>query len=126
MDEKFCRKPNTFDGKFKCQMNIPYKGVNLKPFNIAKKCDGVIECAFREDECDGSCIGNEKLCNLTNKPVLLCDGGSKAITDKEYCNGIYDCKDREDEKECKNRYPMTLYHTFISEIRTVLLTVYLN
>ena len=119
LDEKFCRRPSTTKGSFQCQMNIPYKGVSLKPFNIAKKCDGIIECPFREDECDGSCTGNKKLCMLTNKPKMLCDQSSKAITEKEYCNGIHDCQDGKDEEKCSKRSDFYITKVYVTVYFTV-------
>lgn len=84
--------------------------------HIARRCDGVADCADASDEQPGIChttrtidpsgkAPNSESASM-EKVMWVCDEGkTTAVGLHQVCNGMADCNDDSDEKHCRCRSP---------------------
>ncbi|XP_069938272.1 basement membrane-specific heparan sulfate proteoglycan core protein isoform X44 [Cherax quadricarinatus] len=77
-DQDGCRG----DDQFTCEDNSVICEV--------QRCDGKQDCPNGDDEEGCGCEASE----------IVCDGGTRCISQSQVCNGVWDCSDQSDEHNC--------------------------
>ncbi|MEL6741204.1 MAG: 7 transmembrane receptor, partial [Planctomycetota bacterium] len=114
LDEAYCgfeAYKEEEEEEYKCAKEDPTglgrPGIKLQMRGT--KCDGVIECPFRDDECNERCRtgchdgGAGAGANATEWEMCLVDGGMQNVLDRHRCDGVLDCADGRDEAVCPGR-----------------------
>uniref|UniRef100_H2XY79 G-protein coupled receptors family 1 profile domain-containing protein n=1 Tax=Ciona intestinalis TaxID=7719 RepID=H2XY79_CIOIN len=68
-------------------------------------CDGITECRNMEDECSerANCENKPKFCNKINE-IRRCSGLYNFVFGFSVCNGMSECLNGEDERNCTERF----------------------
>ncbi|KAE9547245.1 hypothetical protein FO519_009543, partial [Halicephalobus sp. NKZ332] len=75
------------DSNFECK-------VSRECLPLQKRCDGVTDCAYGDDE--EGCI--DRQCYLDE--YVMCKDGVHCIHEDRFCDGVANCPDGSDEKSC--------------------------